>query len=457
MKNCWKTILIIVVMLGFSGCCLRHEFDPATCTTPSICVKCGKTADEKLGHDWSDATCLLPKTCLTCEITDGEPMWHSWVEATCANPKVCSVCNITEGEPLEHAWNEATCINPKTCSMCGSTDGELLEHTYSSQVSVEATCETSGVMTYTCNVCGKSYVEDIAPKNHSYSYTVTKKATCDEKGIMTYTCNKCSSSYTELIEVIEHEYTSQVTQKATCDKNGVRTYTCGKCKKIYTETIKATKHEANEHGYCENCDKFVGTYKQALYAFVVNVESYYNLCTEYSINILLSGMSNLFVTVGDLPYINTYISYTRDTLDAVEDSYDLVRNHKDKDTYIYEKVVKAYNDILARQDLIETYSKSEYACYYGERFMQDVDTDINFVTEIVVSMNKLEEPVTMYATMSLNVRSGPSNEYDKIGTIEEGTAISIIGQADNGWYKILINGSEGYVSNICVSDKKPIN
>lgn len=45
---------------------------------------------------------------------------------------------------------------------------------------------------------------------------------------------------------------------------------------------------------------------------------------------------------------------------------------------------------------------------------------------------------------SVNVRSGPSTDYPKTGTVSQGETCYIIG-LNNGWYKILLNGSAGYI------------
>ena len=48
-------------------------------------------------------------------------------------------------------------------------------------------------------------------------------------------------------------------------------------------------------------------------------------------------------------------------------------------------------------------------------------------------------------TASLNVRNGYGTSYDVIGTLEKGTKVQII-ETNNGWHKILFNGSYGYIS-----------
>ena len=53
---------------------------------------------------------------------------------------------------------------------------------------------------------------------------------------------------------------------------------------------------------------------------------------------------------------------------------------------------------------------------------------------------------TVTAT-ALNVRSGPSTAYDKLGYLAKGTKVEIIEVASNGWYKIKYKDGYGYVSN----------
>ena len=53
-------------------------------------------------------------------------------------------------------------------------------------------------------------------------------------------------------------------------------------------------------------------------------------------------------------------------------------------------------------------------------------------------------------TSSLNVRSGASTSYSKIGTVTQGKKVSIYAES-NGWYKISYNGGYGWVSKSYVS------
>ena len=61
---------------------------------------------------------------------------------------------------------------------------------------------------------------------------------------------------------------------------------------------------------------------------------------------------------------------------------------------------------------------------------------------------------TKYATQSVNVRSGPSTDYDKIGGLTTNQEVQVTGQASTGWWRIQYNGSEAYVSDKYLSDEK---
>ena len=62
---------------------------------------------------------------------------------------------------------------------------------------------------------------------------------------------------------------------------------------------------------------------------------------------------------------------------------------------------------------------------------------------------------TMYATMSLNVRKGPSTDFGKLGALAEGDEVNVTGRASTGWYEIDFKGGKGFVSNLYISADKP--
>lgn len=58
-----------------------------------------------------------------------------------------------------------------------------------------------------------------------------------------------------------------------------------------------------------------------------------------------------------------------------------------------------------------------------------------------------------YAKQTVNVRKGPSADYEKLGSLSANQKVTVTGQADNGWYRIEYNGAEGYVSDKYLTDQ----
>ena len=62
---------------------------------------------------------------------------------------------------------------------------------------------------------------------------------------------------------------------------------------------------------------------------------------------------------------------------------------------------------------------------------------------------------TMYATQTVNIRTLPSTDGEKVGSLSTNQEIAITGQCnETSWYRFEYNGSTAYVSNNYVSDTK---
>lgn len=101
MKKYSLVVLVGLIVLLLSGCCMSHEWVEATCTEPKTCTKCGETEGETLGHTWVDATCSEAKHCSVCGEVEGETLEHTLTEANYQEGAICSVCGEVVGEPLE--------------------------------------------------------------------------------------------------------------------------------------------------------------------------------------------------------------------------------------------------------------------------------------------------------------------------------------------------------------------
>lgn len=83
------------------------------------------------------------------------------------------------------------------------------EHTYTETITTEATCETDGVKTFTCE-CGDSYTEPIATQGHVFeTYTSNNDATYTADGTETAKCNNCDVTDTRTAEgsMLTYTYT----------------------------------------------------------------------------------------------------------------------------------------------------------------------------------------------------------------------------------------------------------
>ena len=89
-----------------------------------------------------------------------------------------------------------------------------------------------------------------------------------------------------------------------------------------------------------------------------------------------------------------------------------------------------------------------------EEATTEESTEPEFKTEVTEEITTFPEVKTMYPTISLNVRFGPSTEYEVISSVRAGQGVEVTGQADTGWYQVNI-GKVGYVSNKYMSESAP--
>ena len=78
-------------------------------------------------------------------------------------------------------------------------------------------------------------------KNCTHQYDdgkVTTSATCERTGVKTFTCKKCGDTRTETIEKTSHQYDDgKVTTSATCERAGIKTFTCKNCGGEYADSF----------------------------------------------------------------------------------------------------------------------------------------------------------------------------------------------------------------------------
>ena len=106
----------------------------------------------------------------------------------------------------------------------------------------------------------------------------------------------------------------------------------------------------------------------------------------------------------------------------------------------------------------------------GAKVTEDKKNEVQAVADnktteeaATVSENTIEEEIvvtpfetakTMYATIALNVRKGPSTDYEVVGHLAMAQAAEVTGQADTGWYQITMDGKNVFVSHRYMSETK---
>ncbi len=300
------TIVLSICMLasmlfGLIGCGHTHTWDSgtviteATCSIEGVqsftCSGCEQTKTEvipKTEHTWDSgktttaATCtkdgLKTTTCGNCGATQVESIsktGHSYVagetiEAGCLThghiTYACS-CGVSYDEiipakgkhnTLNATWQDVTSAGSSACSFvytpttqckdCGaSIRGQSHEseiHTFKAEITTQATCSQTGVLTYKCNNCNESYTEDIAiaPNVHTWvefsdSEFTHKCSGCDAKKI------EKDFSNTTVATLSKSEMSEEVsikTEKATLQPDAALVEALGENVTLSADTVTAS-------------------------------------------------------------------------------------------------------------------------------------------------------------------------------------------------------------------------
>ena len=232
--------------------------DP-TCTekgyTTYKCSDCGDTykADfvDALGHDYN---------------TSGK------VEPTCTEKgydmHVCSRCGDIYKDNFVDALGHTVVVDPAVapdCTHTGLTEGshcsvcnEVLKaqetvpatgHSYN-KVVTEPTCTEKGYTTYTCSVCGDTYVADyVDALGHTVVVDPAVAPDCTHTGLTEGShCSVCNIvlKAQETVPATGHKYDKVVTAP-TCTEKGYTTYTCSVCGDSYVaDYVDALGHSYSE-------------------------------------------------------------------------------------------------------------------------------------------------------------------------------------------------------------------
>ena len=222
-------------------------------TEGSHCSACGEVIVTQntipaTGHSWDNGKVTQEPTCDNTGI-------KTYTCATCGKTKTENINSLGHKEVIDPAVS-ATCeTNGKTegshCSVCGRVfiPQNVIPATGHSwddgTITQNASCENTGIKTYTCTTCSKTKTEDIAATGHSWDNgKITKEASCTEPGVKTFTCTTCKKTKTEDIAATGHFWDNgKITKEASCIEPGIKTYTCTNCQETKVENINAAGHK----------------------------------------------------------------------------------------------------------------------------------------------------------------------------------------------------------------------
>ena len=89
-----------------------------------------------------------------------------------------------------------------------------------------------------------------------------------------------------------------------------------------------------------------------------------------------------------------------------------------------------------------------------EEIKEEVKEDKKKEDKPSITFEEVNE--TVYATTIVNVRKGPSTDFDKVGSLKLGKSVQRIGIGSNGWSKVIFDGEERYINGVYLSTTKPV-
>ena len=198
-------------------------------------------------HTWDDGQVTMAATC-----TENGVMTYTCTMCSDTKTEVIPATGHAYGEPV---WSWTDGFKATATFTCTNDPSHVknVTATVTNAVTTEATCESTGVRTYTAKVTfeGKEYTdtktEVIPATGHAYGAPVWKWND-DFTASATFTCANDPSHVKNVTATV----TNAVTTEATCESTGVRTYTAkvtfdGKdYTDTKTETLPATGHAYGE-------------------------------------------------------------------------------------------------------------------------------------------------------------------------------------------------------------------
>ena len=187
----------------------------------------------KAEHTWDSGV-------VTKEASETEAGARIYTCVVCSATKTEEIPMLTHVHTYEEGWTSDDTYHwhASTCGHETEISGKA-EHTWNNGVVTKDPTETTaGEKTYTCQVCGKTKIEEIAQLSHTHTFE--KGWTSDNA--YHWHASTCGHE-TEVSEKAEHTWDNGViTKEASETETGIITYTCTVCDRTKTETIAVLPH-----------------------------------------------------------------------------------------------------------------------------------------------------------------------------------------------------------------------
>jgi hypothetical protein len=272
--------------------------EESTCTTSGVtlhyCPNCDYAymTDIKpaLGHDWEELEYVKPtceaqgykrRRCRTCGAISGtnytDALGHKYrttiIKPTCSTAGwtefTCTVCGDWyrdfylpafdhmpgEWETVKNPTHLTPGLRQQRCVLCGEIVKEetipalgcSAGHTYKATSTTPPTCEADGYTTYTCELCGNTYIGDFVPSlgHDTNGWEVVKEPTCITEGLKRTVCQTCGLVEEQTMPPIPGAHTYQIHEdvESTCVEQGYTTMKCSTCGHEVTTSKKPVDHD----------------------------------------------------------------------------------------------------------------------------------------------------------------------------------------------------------------------
>lgn len=107
---------------------------------------------------------------------------------------------------------------------------------------------------------------------------------------------------------------------------------------------------------------------------------------------------------------------------------------------------EAETETAEETEELPTKEEQETIPVESENETETEETTVEEKEKIEYTVTQVEE-VSMYAATAVNVRQGPSTDFERVGALKAGQEVKVTGEASTGWYEIAYGEEKAYVSN----------